>query len=221
MWGKIIRFLSKFKSKAPAPNQPPVVAPKPLPEVPPIEPIEMGTIDLIKFIKSVEGKFGILTNSQKSGFIYIIQEWKKTGFTDLRWLAYALATTWHETARTMQPITEYGSQAYLRGKKYWPFIGRGYVQLTWLENYKKYGIDKAPLRALEPALAAHIMFDGMSKGIFTGKKFRDYFNQTTDNAVAARRIINGTDKAVLISTYHQKFLFSLASSKSDKPNVIG
>lgn len=212
MWGKIIRFLSKFKPKAPAPKNPIVVEPTPLPEVSAIEPVATGQIDLVKFIQSVEGKFGLLSNKQKSGFIYIIQEWKKLGLTDVRWLAYALATTWHETARTMQPITEYGSRAYLTSKKYWPFIGRGYVQLTWDYNYKKYGIEKTPERALEPVLAAHIMFDGMTKGIFTGKKLSDYFNKTKNDAIGARRIINGTDKALLISTYHDKFLSSIKSA---------
>ncbi len=31
------------------------------------------------------------------------------------------------------------SGSYLRGQKYWPYYGRGLIQLTWLENYKKYG----------------------------------------------------------------------------------
>ena len=33
----------------------------------------------------------------------------------------------------MQPIVEYGS---LKGEKYWPWIGRGYLRLTWKENYR-------------------------------------------------------------------------------------
>ena len=51
-------------------------------------------------------------------------------------LAYALATTFHETARTMQPIEEYGRG---KGKSYGPtgFWGRGFVQLTWDTNYAK------------------------------------------------------------------------------------
>ena len=58
-----------------------------------------------------------------------------TPMTDLRWLAYMLATTYHETAQRMWPVTEYGSQSYLQGKEYWPYIGRGFVQLTWEDNY--------------------------------------------------------------------------------------
>jgi len=29
--------------------------------------------------------------------------------------------------------------SYLRGKAYYPYYGRGLIQLTWAENYKKYG----------------------------------------------------------------------------------
>ena len=37
----------------------------------------------------------------------------------------------------MWPITEYGSESYLKGKEYYPYIGRGFVQLTWENNYRK------------------------------------------------------------------------------------
>lgn len=81
------------------------------------------------------------------------------------WVAYALATTYHETAGTMQPIKEIGGPAYFKkmydiqgdrpakarelgnlspgdGAKY---AGRGYVQLTGKTNYAK---ATAKLRAL-------------------------------------------------------------------------
>lgn len=54
-------------------------------------------------------------------------------------MAYVLATAFHETAHTMKPINEMGGDKYLRSKKYWPYIGRGYVQITWRENYVKAG----------------------------------------------------------------------------------
>ena len=57
--------------------------------------------------------------------------------TDIRWLAYMLATVYHECATKMWPITEYGSQEYLQSKEYWPFIGRGLVMLTWEDNYRR------------------------------------------------------------------------------------
>ena len=60
-----------------------------------------------------------------------------TPFTDQRWLAYLLATCLHETAKRMWPITELGSQEYLQGNEYWPYIGRGLIQLTWEDNYRR------------------------------------------------------------------------------------
>ena len=154
---------------------------------------------------------GSLKQSQVDGFEAILNKWQESALKDLRHLAYMLATAWHETARTMQPITEYGSQKYLRSKKYWPYIGRGYVQLTWKRNYDKYGIADHPEKALEPDLAAHIMIDGMEKGIFTGKKLDDYFNARINDPVGARKIINGTDKDQLIAGYHKVFLKALGA----------
>ena len=55
---------------------------------------------------------------------------------DDRWLAYALGTAHHETDRKFGPIREYGLG---KGKPYYPYYGRGLVQLTWDYNYEKMG----------------------------------------------------------------------------------
>ena len=135
-----------------------------------------------------------------------------------------LATTYHETAKTMQPIEEYGRG---RGKRYgrkimyssrpyeWPdklYYGRGYVQLTWYENYKKMGeilnipLLEQPELALQPDISAKIMIEGMTRGYFTGKALRDYFNERKDDPVNARRIINVLDQANKIAGYYNDFL---------------
>lgn len=132
---------------------------------------------------------------------------------DKRWIAYVLATAYHETAHTMLPIKELGSDKYLRAKKYWPYIGRGYVQLTWDYNYDKYGIKDNPDKALEPAFAAYVIYDGMAKGVFTGKKLSDYFSSKVDDPKEARRIVNGTDKADLIAGYHRLFLSAILNAQ--------
>src|SRR5689334_1254801 len=51
---------------------------------------------------------GTLTDKQVEGMEAIFDEWEKQALTDTRWLAYILATAFHETARTMQPIEEFG-----------------------------------------------------------------------------------------------------------------
>jgi putative chitinase len=170
---------------------------------------------------------GTLTQEQVDGQTVILAVWeynRDAATTDLRHLAYMLATTFHETAQRMWPITEYGSDSYLQGKDYWPFIGRGFVQLTWEDNYRKASdqlnlIDQRdlvahPELALDSLIATRVMFKGMEHGWFTGKSLSDYFNQTADDPYNARRIINGTDCADDIEVYHEKFLEALAVSET-------
>lgn len=126
-------------------------------------------------------------------------------------LAYVLATAYHETAHTMKPVREYGGEPYLKSKKYYPYVGMGYVQLTWLDNYKKastkLGVDfvKEPKLLLEAKYAAPILVIGMVEGWFTGKKLSDYITLSKSNFVDARRIVNGTDKAGLIAGYAKEY----------------
>ena len=183
---------------------------------------------------------GRLKQSQVDGLGFILDGWEDDhARKDDRWLAYALATTHHETDMKMKPIGEYGGNRYffdmydIEGSR--PqvarrlgntrpgdgvaFHGRGYVQLTGRANYKKmedrYDIDLtsdeiAADFALDGALAAKIMFYGMEKGVFTGKSFGDYFNQTTEDWINARRIINGLDKANMIASYGQGYYAAIS-----------
>jgi hypothetical protein len=159
------------------------------------------------FAKTLE-HFGALEPKQIEGFDRILDEWERRGLSDERWLAYMLATVWHETARRMQPVREAGSEAYLRRKPYWPYVGEGLVQVTWKRNYEKFGARK-PGDLLAWPLALRALFDGMITGEFTGRQLSDYFNHRADDPVKARRIINGMDRAMLVATYHRAFLAAL------------
>lgn len=137
--------------------------------------------------------------------------------------AYMLATIYRECGSNMAPIPEigkgagkkYGKKIKMSGKSYTTpdkiFYGRGYVQLTWYENYekasKKIGIDvlNNPEKVLEPEIAAIILIDGMQEGWFTGKKLSDYFANGRKDYVNARRIINGMDHAQEIANNAVKF----------------
>lgn len=167
-------------------------------------------MDRKKFYVNVRGGFGSLKQGQVDGFNSILDYAQKQG-TALDKLAYILATVWHETAYTMQPIKEMGGEKYLRSKKYWPFFGRGYVQLTWEINYQKasdvFGVDfvKNPDLVMDPIYALPILFTGMEEGWFTGKDLDDYLDGVDEDDKEdlreysnARRIINGTDKQVKI-----------------------
>ncbi|MGL4634609.1 MAG: glycoside hydrolase family 19 protein [Beijerinckiaceae bacterium] len=165
---------------------------------------------------------------------------------DLRHLAYTLATAHHETARTMQPICERGGSVYFRrmyditgerpqlartngntragdGARY---SGRGFVQLTWKNNYRrageKLGLDLVAnpdlALALQPAI--RILFAGMAEGWFTGKKLGDYFSTTRTDWVNARRIINGVDRASLIAGYAKLYWAALQQAAEAMPEVV-
>ncbi len=153
---------------------------------------------------------GSLNQAQVNGIEAILQAINDYKLPDKRQAAYILATAYHETAKTMQPIEEVGKgkgRAYgaaVDGKVYY---GRGYVQLTWLANYKTMtnllGVNlvKNPALACEPDIVAQVMMQGMARGLFTGKKLSDYISSLKCDYLNARRIINGSDKALLIAGY--------------------
>ena len=79
---------------------------------------------------------GKVSPAQVNGLNAILDGWEQNySGDDDRWLAYALATTFHETDQKFQPIEEYGKG---KGHKYGQpdpnthqtYYGRGFVQLT-------------------------------------------------------------------------------------------
>ncbi len=125
--------------------------------------------------------------------------------------AYVLATAFHETAHTMKPVREMGGETYLRKKSYYPFVGMGYVQLTWKANYekasRKLGVDFVtnPKLLLKAEYAAKILVIGSLEGWFTGKKLADYITLYKSDFIGARRIINGTDRARDIAAIAEQY----------------
>ena len=77
---------------------------------------------------------GSLTQSQVDGLTFILDAWDADPkMIDTRWLAYCLATTFHETDRTMQPVEEYASGDGLLTNR-----GDGQWQYDW-KTPKSYG----------------------------------------------------------------------------------
>jgi len=91
------------------------------------------------------------------------------------------------------------------------WFGRGLVQITHKVNYQKLGLligvdlVKDPSKALDLDTAVHILFTGMELGSFTGKALKDYIADSRADYEGARRIVNSTDKAVLIAGYAYDF----------------
>lgn len=175
---------------------------------------------------------GKLNSSQVNGMSAILDEWDTGKWQDdFRKLAYMFATAYHETAFTMQPIVERGNRAYFN--KYEPstkigktlgndkpgdgylYRGRGFVQLTGRRNYSLAGdridvdLENNPDLACDTDNAVKIMFYGMFEGWFTGRKLSDYFNASKSDYLAARKIINGLDRAALIANHARLFYKSL------------
>ena len=187
---------------------------------------------------------GNLTQQQVDGMDAILDAWEDNPRSDnLRHLAYPLATTAHETGFTMAPIEEYGKGQGMdygnpdpeTGQTYY---GRGYVQLTWRDNYARAddelnfsghtSLEWHAERALDHYVAAEVMFQGMTEGWFRGddkgrQTLERYFSDTKDDSYGAREIINGDKSKVpswsggvsignLIKGYHIQFLAALEAA---------
>jgi putative chitinase len=191
---------------------------------------------------------GYFEQTQVDGIDAILNEWEAEGLTDPRWLAYMLATAYHETGKKFQAISEnlnysanglvatfpryftlqvaanYARQPEkIANRAYanrmgngdeasgdgWKFRGRGLCQITGRDNYRLFGIENDPDKALQLPVAVKIMTNGMTKGSFTTKKLSDYFHGDTADWVNARRIINGVDRANDIAGYGKKFLTAI------------
>jgi len=176
--------------------------------------------------RRTSGVFGTsLSTKQVAGIEAIIDEAERRG-TSLFHLAAILSEAYHETGGQMEPVKEtvYASSkdrnpsdatviarldaAFAKGKLPWvskPYwrsgwFGRGLIQLTHEANYDKFGVTKES--ALDLKTSVRVMFDGMSKGLFTGKKLSDYdYLVTKTPAVpgfryyASRAIVNGDTAA--------------------------
>ena len=189
---------------------------------------ESAKIDRGIFFAQIRSLFGRMSQSQVEGLNSLLDA---VGGCLINEAAYMLATAYHETAHTMQPIEEYGKgRRYDYGKRLKMsrkpysdtlplYYGRGYVQLTWYENYDKAGrllkldLLRQPELALQADVAAKIMREGMFDGWFTGKKLGEYIGLRTADYVSARRIINGMDKAQFIAGYAVVFELALRKAK--------
>lgn len=195
---------------------PPSVQPVPLPASPihlPDGKREM--VDKAKFFAGVRRITGPLDQVQVDTINRLLVA---ANHHPASWLAYELATAWHECR--LRPIAEIGKG---RGRKYGKVgkygqvpYGRGLVQLTWDFNYEwadaALDLGGRLLRnfdlALDPAIATRIMVLGMETGAFTGKSLKNYLSgewATRAQFVPARYIINGKDKREKIADYAVKF----------------
>ena len=194
-----------------------------------------GNMDLDKFYDVLRDAPNVnLTMGNVPEFDFFLDYGASNGIA-LDFLAYSLATVYWETAGTMKPVREaywLSEDWRKRNLRYYPYYGRGYVQLTWEFNYKKateyfrkvlkIDVDfvKNPDLVMNKQYSIIIMFVGSKEGWFTGKKFDDYIDgidESDDEDLreykAARRVINGTDKALTIGKLALAFEKALRAGK--------
>lgn len=182
-----------------------------------------------------------LSQQQVQGCEAILDEAERRA-SPLKHAAYVLATAYHESAATMQPVRETlastDDRAILILEKSWKagklpwvktpywrkdadgksWLGRGLVQLTWKANYEKMsrvtGVDLVanPSLAMDMDIAVKILFAGMEQGSFTGKKLSDYITEGKADYFGARRIVNGTDRAADIAVLAKAFETALKAA---------
>lgn len=172
----------------------------------------------VNFFKAIRPMFGgSLNQSQVDGLNRLLDVWHKYYAINgsLQELAYNLATSFHETAATMQPITERGGRSYFnkyetgtrvgkilgntqKGDGY-RFRGEGDVQNTGRANARKatkrlnevfnLGVDLEanPDQRGDPFISAHSLFLGNREGWWTGRDLGDYIDGIDESDEEDRR----------------------------------
>ncbi len=179
-----------------------------------VSPVSVEKLQAMLNTETASGK--VHDFSTKQGTIDAIRwECQSQGIGLPTQMAYVLATTEWETNRTFKPVREayWLSEAWRKKNlRYYPYYGRGYVQLTWKNNYQTYSnllhadLVNTPDLAMDPNNALFVLVHGFKVGTFTGRKITDYINNNTTDFLRARRCINGNDQASKIAALAQNYL---------------
>ena len=145
-------------------------------------------IDRSKFFDGIRGTIhhGHLSQEQVESYDAILDAAEAYPITDIRQVAYILATARGEVGIGMQPVREIGKG---KGRPYGKpesngltYYGRGFVQLTWGRNYEviKRHAHLPNLQAVRKGVAA----DHFSHGIRQGSNLAQCIGNRTN---ASRR----------------------------------
>lgn len=169
---------------------------------------------LLGQLRNVSSVASIPLENRAQVILAIIKECDSMGLTLDTQKAYVLATVEHETNDTFQPVKEaywLSEDWRSRNLRYYPYYGRGYVQITWETNYEKYGrilgqdFVNNPDMVMKPEYSLFILVHGMKNGVFTGRRLDQYVNGSLTDYRNARRVINGLDRADHIAKLAEKW----------------
>lgn len=141
----------------------------------------------------------------------IVKYCNSVGVTDKSHQAAILGNITIETV-----MGEYTHEIGGETARYAPFYGRGLIQLTWKDNYERFGkffnqdfVGNVDLVAsLKWAIPIAVGGTTGANGCptFTGTKMSDYGSGANFDWVNSRRTVNGTDKAELVASAGKKWL---------------
>ncbi len=174
-----------------------------------------------------------LSEKQRGGMKDVIDVWTKNfAGGDPRWLAYILASIYHETGQMMVPVREgfkktdqaareHVRNMFIRGivKRDYAkpvngisYFGRGRVQSTHFDNYRRLSrrfnknFVNEPNLLLDSRIDAEVAVFGHVEGLWVPKfKLSDFIKGERCDYVGARRIVNGQDKASEIASFARTF----------------
>lgn len=89
----------------------------------------------------------------------------------------------------------------------WRYRGGGLAQITGRANFTKFGLAADPARSGDLIPAVRMMFDGMDRGLFTGKRLSDFTEYRP-----MRQIINRMDRADDVAGYAEAFEAALRAA---------
>lgn len=146
----------------------------------------------------------------------IVKTCLEEGVTDHGQIAHVLGQCEHEThfiyAKELNCARQAARYGYQGGSKY---CGRGYIQITHLDNYRKFGkilgqdFINNPDAVKDPTIAAKIAVIGCRDGLFRrSHTLKRYCKNGTNDFYNGRRIVNGFVKsqANSVKTKSEKWL---------------
>ena len=163
------------------------------------------------------------------------------GVTDKRQIAYILSTIKWESSFKNQKEIWWENRDYWKvdSETKQAYYGRWFIQLTHKHNYEKYTqiikdmwkdfkdndgniiksseidlVNNPDIILTSNELAIFIAIHWMKNWIFTWKKLDDYINDNETNYVAARAVVNGSDKADSFASNAQAYYSKLDGSET-------